>query len=41
MSVVAFDLPKNREALTNFVFGSHKKPAKDSAGKKGKKAKNK
>ena len=41
MSVVAFDLPKNREALTNFVFGSHKKPAKDSAGKKSKKAKNK
>jgi len=41
MSVVAFDLPKNREALANFVFSSHKKTATDSAIKKGKKAKNK
>ena len=41
ISVVAFDLPKNKEALTNFIFGSHKKPATDSAIKKGKQSKNK
>jgi len=41
MSVVVFDLPKNKEALTNFIFGSHKKAATDSAIKKGKKSKNK
>lgn len=39
--VTALDWPKTKESLANFVFGSHKKPAKDSAEKKGKKAKNK
>ncbi|MGP1434135.1 MAG: LCP family protein [Catonella sp.] len=31
MSVVVFDLPKNKEALTNFIFASHKEPASGSA----------
>ena len=39
--VTALDWPKTKESLANFVFGSHKKTATDSAIKKGKKAKNK
>ena len=39
--VTALDWPKTKEALANFVFGSHKKPASESAIKNGKKTGNK
>ena len=39
--VTALDWPKTKEALANFVFGSHKKPATESAIKNGKKTGNK
>ena len=39
--VTALDWPKTKEALANFVFGSHKKSASESAIKNGKKTGNK
>ena len=39
-AVVTFDSAANREALANFIFSSHKKPATDSAIKGDKKSKN-
>ena len=40
-AVVTFDIPKNKDELANFVFGSHKKPATESAINGNKKTKNK
>lgn len=40
-AVVTFDAAANKEALANFVFGSHKKPATESAIESGKKPNNK
>lgn len=40
-AVVTFDAAANKEALANFVFGSHKKPATESAIESGKKQNNK
>lgn len=40
-AVVTFDIPKNKDELANFVFGSHKKPATESAIDGKKKTKNK
>lgn len=40
-AVVTFDSAMNKEALANFVFGSHKKPATESAIESGKKPNNK
>lgn len=40
-AVVTFDIPKNKDELANFVFGSHKKPVTESAIDGKKKTKNK
>ena len=40
-SVVTFDAAPNKEALVNFIFGSHKKPATEGAIKEGSAKKNK
>ena len=40
-AVVTFDSAMNKDALANFVFGSHKKPATESAINGNKKTKNK
>ena len=40
-SVVTFDEAKKKEALANFIFSSHKKPASEGAVKGGKKSKKK